>query len=128
MSKKLGELNSIFTKSEQQTEELHHHIIVLVTCPNKKVSEQITEILLEKRLAACVNIIANVSSHYLWKGKKESSKEVLMIIKTRTELFERLAESIIKNHPYDLPEIIALPIVQGSVKYLKWIDKETRRN
>ncbi len=128
MSKNLGESKSIFTKSERQTEESHRHIIVLVTCPNKKVSKEITETLLEKRLAACVNIIADVSSHYLWKDKKESSKEFLMIIKTRTELFERLAESVIKNHPYDLPEIIAFPIVQGSVKYLKWIDEGTKRN
>jgi periplasmic divalent cation tolerance protein len=121
-------INSFFSKKKQQTEELFRYIVVFITCPNKKVSEKIAEILLEKKLAACINILDNVTSYYWWKSEKESSQEVLMIVKTRRELLKKLTTNVIEAHPYDLPEIIAVPLVGGSISYLKWIDKETRKN
>ncbi len=121
-------LNSFYGMPKQQAEKDFRHIVVFITCPSKEVSEKIAEILLEKRLAACINIVAKVISHYWWKSEKESSLEVLMIVKTRRELLKKLTKNVIETHPYDVPEIIAVPIVGGSVNYLNWIDKETGRN
>ena len=100
-------------------------VIVFITCPNEKVSEEISAILLEKRLAACINI-TNIKSFYWWKGKKESSHEIMMIIKTKDRLLKELTIKVLEAHPYDLPEIIAIPIVGGSNDYLKWIENETK--
>ncbi len=100
-------------------------VIVFITCPNEKVSEEILAILLEKRLAACINI-TSIKSFYWWKGKKESSHEIMMIIKTKDRLLKELTTKVLEAHPYDLPEIIAIPIVGGSNDYLKWIEDETK--
>ena len=102
------------------------HVIVLVTCPNLRCARKVSRALLDKRLAACVNTIKGLSSEYLWKGKIERRGEVLLIIKTRKSLVKRVKKSVKENHPYDVPEIIALPIVSGSKGYLNWINSETR--
>jgi len=81
-------------------------------------------LLVSKRLAACVQILPGLESHYRWKGKQEASKEVLLIIKTRTSLYKPLEKAILKHHPYEVPEILCLPITRGSKSYLNWIDKE----
>jgi periplasmic divalent cation tolerance protein len=104
------------------------YILVMVTAPTQEVGSQLIEMLIEKKLAACVNMIAPVNSCYLWQGKSYDEEEVLLIVKTRAELFEAEIVPAIKSiHPYDVPEIIALPILMGSQSYLDWIGEMTER-
>ena len=102
------------------------YIVVLVTVGNKKEAKKITDKILNERLAACVNAVPNISSHYWWKGKLQSSKESLLIIKTNKNLFEKLKKSIKKIHTYTVPEIIAMPIIAGNKDYLSWIDESLK--
>ena len=99
-------------------------IVVLVTCGSAKQAQRIARMLVEKRLAACGNIFqAPVKSIYRWKGKVESAKEYLLVIKSSRRRFGALREMVKRLHSYDVPEIIALPIVEGSGEYLKWIEE-----
>lgn len=100
------------------------HIVVLVTIDSEDTAEKITAALLDNRKAACVNIVPDVDSHYWWKGKQESTEESLLIIKTRAELLDDVVKLVKANHPYSVPEIIALPIIGGNEDYLKWIEEE----
>ena len=104
----------------------HHFLVVLVTCPNAVVARRIARVLVQKNLAACVNIVSSVESIFLWEAKLERSKEQLLIIKTTKACFNVLRQAIIKLHPYDIPEVIALPIVQGHSPYLQWILANTQ--
>ena len=99
--------------------------IVLSTCGSRKEAETIARDIVERKLAACVNIMP-VRSYYRWKGKIEASREYLMIVKTRSEVFPRLKARILFLHPYQLPEVISLKIENGYKKYLDWINKEIR--
>ena len=81
--------------------------------------------LLTARLAACVNIVADVSSYYRWQGKIEDANETLLMVKSRTVLLDNLIECVKGLHSYEVPEIIALPILGGNVDYLRWIENET---
>lgn len=102
------------------------YIVVLVTVPSRDVGKQIAFTLLEKKLAACVNILPRVQSLYVWQGKVCDEEEVYLIIKSRLELFANdLVPAIQAIHPYEVPEIIALPLVHGSPAYLAWIDEMT---
>jgi periplasmic divalent cation tolerance protein len=102
------------------------HIVVLITVPSKEIAEKITSALLEQNLAACVNIAAPIHSLYTWENKICEDEEMLLIIKSRAELFEnRLVPAVQAAHPYEVPEIIALPILMGSKSYLDWIDGST---
>ncbi|MFH1223678.1 MAG: divalent-cation tolerance protein CutA [Pseudomonadota bacterium] len=101
------------------------YIMVLVTASSKKEAEKIAGAVLKKRLAACVNMIPGIMSLFHWKGKIENAKEVLLLIKTRTQLFGKLEKTVRKNHSYSVPEVVAVPIIKGSDKYLKWIKQET---
>jgi|TARA_B100000315_G_C14583383_1_gene591652 periplasmic divalent cation tolerance protein len=101
-------------------------ILVLVTTSNSKEARFITDDIITKRLAACVNIIDNVHSIYLWKDSKEQSKETLLLIKTKEDILKELINRIKKIHSYVNPEIIALPIIDGSEDYLNWIGEETK--
>ena len=101
-------------------------IVVLITTPSQDVARQIAVALLEQKLAACVNVLPGVRSYYSWKGKPQEDEEVLLLVKTRAALFEsRLIPAVRAVHPYELPEIIALPISFGLEGYLKWINEET---
>lgn len=82
-------------------------------------------LLISKRLAACVQLVPNLESHYRWEGKKETSKEILLIIKTKAPLYKKVESAILKNHSYQVPEIICLPITKGSKAYLDWLSHET---
>ncbi|MDO6425791.1 divalent-cation tolerance protein CutA [Thalassotalea sp. 1_MG-2023] len=97
--------------------------IVLCTCPSNEVANEIAESLVKQSIAACVNIISNVSSVYLWQGNIEKDVEVQLIIKSKAAIFKQLADTIIKLHPYDVPEIIALDINKGNQDYLTWLDE-----
>lgn len=101
-------------------------IIVFVTCASKFQAQKIAQALIKDKLAACVNLVNPINSLFWWKGKVDSSKEILLIIKTKKNLFDRLERLVKSLHSYDVPEIIALPIVKGSKKYLDWINDSTR--
>jgi periplasmic divalent cation tolerance protein len=97
-------------------------IVVLVTCGSVKEARMIARALVERKLAACVNILPSaVESIYLWKGKVESAKEFLLVIKTARRQFSAVESEVRRLHSYEVPEIIALPIATGSRDYLSWI-------
>lgn len=101
-------------------------IVIFVTVGNRREARKIAKRLVNSRLAACVNLTAPVESIYWWKGKVEASGEVLLIIKTCRELFAQVETEIRKLHTYKTPEIICLPIIEGSADYLKWLDDSVR--
>lgn len=101
------------------------YIIVFNTCNSAEVASSIAEMLVSKKLAACVNIVKGIESVYQWQGKIEHEQEILLIIKTRQSLFSQLEQAIQKLHNYELPEIIAVPIVLGEKNYLNWIQSAT---
>ena len=101
------------------------YIIVFITAPNEKEAACIGQTIVGERLAACVNIIPSVRSIYRWQGSVEDEQEVLMIAKTRKSLFERLQKRIKELHSYSVPEIIGLPLIEGSKEYLDWLGQET---
>lgn len=99
-------------------------IVVLVTCGSAKEARKIARALVEQRIAACVNLLTTpVESVYRWKGRVESAKEFLLIIKTTQARFVKLRDAVKRLHSYDLPEIIALPIASGGAAYLNWISE-----
>ncbi len=100
-------------------------IVVFVTTKDEEEAARIAEVLVEKKLAACVNIIKGVRSIYTWNGAIQDEHEAQMAIKTRQELFPLLKAEVKRLHSYSTPEIIALPIVAGSSAYLEWIEKAT---
>jgi periplasmic divalent cation tolerance protein len=101
-------------------------IVVMITAPSVDVGRKIANTLLEQKLAACVNILSPINSLYTWQGKIHDDVEVLLIVKSRAELFEeKLVPAVQAVHPYEVPEIIALPILMGSKNYLEWINEVT---
>jgi periplasmic divalent cation tolerance protein len=96
--------------------------IILCTCPDKDTAEKIACLLVEDQLAACVNILPNITSIYQWQGQLERAEELLLLIKARHDCYPALEAMIKKHHPYQLPEIIAVPIERGLPEYLHWID------
>ncbi|KAJ8406722.1 hypothetical protein AAFF_G00296380 [Aldrovandia affinis] len=97
------------------------HSAAFVTCPNEQVAKDLARGIVEKKLAACVNIIPKITSVYEWQGKIEEDNEVLLMIKTRSSKVSALAEYVRSNHPYEVAEVISLPIDQGNPPYLKWL-------
>ena len=97
-------------------------IIVLSTVGGADEAERIAETLVEQGLAACVNVIPGLVSIYRWKGRVQRDGECLLLIKTRAERFEALRQAIVSLHPYELPEVVALPIAAGHEPYLAWLD------
>jgi len=98
------------------------HQIILCTCPDQKSAEDIAEHLIIHKLAACINIIAGVTSIYEWQGKIEKSQEYQMLIKSHSDKYSEIEKAIKSLHPYELPEIIAVPIERGHPDYLQWIN------
>lgn len=101
------------------------YLIVFVTVSSKEEAEKIAEGVLGEKLAACVNIIDTVHSHFWWQGKIDNAKEALLIIKTKKALINKLIRKVKSVHSYELPEIIALPIIYGSKEYLDWVNEST---
>ena len=99
--------------------------IALVTAPDLRTARRLAKAALQVRLAACVNLLPRIESHYWWQGKVESSTEVLLVIKTRSTLLPKLEQLIVKEHPYDTPEFVVLPITRGNRRYLSWISLST---
>ena len=106
---------------------MEEYIQVLTTTEKKEDGEKIAKALLEKRLAGCIQLVGPIVSTYWWKGNVETAEEWLCFIKSKKDLYEELEESIKKIHPYETPEIIAMPIVAGSKDYLKWLSNELKK-
>jgi periplasmic divalent cation tolerance protein len=103
------------------------YVAVLITAPSTEVAREIGRALLEKRLVACTNVIPGLNSLYWWQGNIEDDSEVMMVCKTRADVFEsKLVPAVVELHPYDVPAIVALPILMASPDYLTWIDDEVR--
>lgn len=96
--------------------------VVLVTAPNSAVAKTIAEALVSENLAKCVNIVKDIKSIFHWEGKVQQEKELLLIIKTKKEKFPSLMAKVRELHPYTVPEIIALPIVEGFEEYMGWLN------
>lgn len=102
------------------------YIVIYCTVPNKNEGREIAKALVSNHFVACVNIIDKVESIFSWDGKMTEEKEALMIIKTKKEMFSNVNHVIHKLHSYNVPEVIAIPIVEADEVYLKWIAHETR--
>lgn len=100
-------------------------IVVYITAPNEEEAARIAKALVEERLAGCINIVKDIRSIYSWQGKIEDEPEVLMIAKTHRNLFETLKNRTKELHSYTVPEIIAIPIIEGSEDYLNWLKQVT---
>lgn len=100
--------------------------VVLITAPKGKEANRLSELLLKRKLCACVNIIKGVDSFFWWKGKVDSAKESLMMLKTKQSLLPMLIKEVKAAHSYDVCEVIALPIIAGSIEYLGWVQTSCR--
>lgn len=99
-------------------------ILVLTTCASEEEARRIARALVERRLAACVNVLSGLRSVYRWKGAVEEESECLLLIKSRRDLFEALRAAIEALHSYELPEVLALAVVEGAEAYLGWLERE----
>jgi len=102
------------------------HVVVLSTVARAEDAERIGRELVERGLAACVNVVPGLVSIYRWQGQVETQEERLLVIKTRGERFEALREALVALHPYEVPEVVALPIAAGHAPYLAWLDDNSR--
>ena len=98
------------------------YILIMVTASSREEAEKIATTLLERKLIACANILGPVSSRFWWQGKIDSAEEYMIFMKTKRELFDQVADNVKQLHSYEVPEIIALPIVEGAKPYLEWIN------
>ena len=97
------------------------YVAVFITAPDEDTAADIAKVLVGGGLAACANIVRNVRSIYKWQGKMEDESEVLMIVKTSSDKFSALESKVREMHPYDVPEIVSVPITQGSDPYIEWL-------
>ena len=100
-------------------------LIVLCTCPDPESASQLAEALLKQRLAACINQVSGVTSLYRWEGQIQRDQEIQLLIKTTASAYPQLELLINEVHPYELPEILAVPVTMGSQAYLNWIEDNT---
>ena len=98
------------------------YCLAIITCPSKKEAAKVKDLLLDNRLVACVNIIKGVNSFFWWQGKTEAASEIMLLAKTTRAKFKKIIACVTEIHPYDVPEIIAIPIIDGNKPYLDWID------
>ena len=96
-------------------------VVVFVTCPPGEEATRLARLLVSEKLAACVNVVGPIRSLYWWEGKVQDDAESLLVIKTRAERFPRLRDRIQQEHPYEVPEILALDVVDGAPAYLDWV-------
>ena len=101
-------------------------IVVLSTCATEEEAEKLARLLVEERLAACVNVAPRMRSYYRWKGKMEETDECLLIIKSSRGLFGALRAALERAHSYETPEALAIPVVDGAGPYLRWMDENLR--
>ena len=103
-------------------------IVIFITCHDAEEAQNIAELLLEQRLAACVNIIPGINSSFWWEGKIDTATENLLMVKTRSTKLSEIVQSVKTVHSNTVPEIIALPVSGGNQDYLDWIDNEVSEN
>ena len=103
-----------------------HIWLVLVTVPDRKTARHLAQSILRARLAACVNLVPGLESHYWWQNKLEHSAEILLLIKSTRQHLVRLEELVLKQHPYDTPEVIAWPLGSGNARYLAWLETSVK--
>jgi len=104
-------------------EQRSAHVVVFITASSSDEARSIATALVERRLAACVNIAPGVRSLFRWQGKVEDQEEVLMVVKSRGDLLPSIIEAVKELHSYSVPEVIAIPILAGSPDYLHWLDE-----
>lgn len=102
------------------------YVVLFITTAADEEAQLISRVLLERRMAACINIVPGVSSLFWWQGSIDSAQESLLIVKTRASLLDDIVQLVKKIHSNDVPEIIALPVVGGNQDYLEWVGKEVR--
>jgi periplasmic divalent cation tolerance protein len=102
-------------------------VVVITTLPDRVSARTLGEALVRERLAACINVMAECTSIYHWQGVVETAAEVPLWIKTRTALYPSVEQYIRTHHPYDLPEVIAIPLTAGLAPYLEWVERETQQ-
>lgn len=107
--------------------EMTDVILVLATAPSEEMAAKLAKALVDEELAACGNILPGVRSIHRWKGKVEDEQEVILLLKTRADLFEALKERLVEQHPYDCPEVLRLPVEAGHLPYLEWVRESVRR-
>jgi periplasmic divalent cation tolerance protein len=100
-------------------------LVVLITCPPDK-AQGLAETLVEERVAACVNVVPTLQSVYRWKGAVQNEGEALLLVKTTRDRFDALKALVLKNHPYELPEVISFTVDRGHAPYLEWVVESTR--
>jgi len=100
-------------------------VIILTTYPDASSAKEAARVLVDRQLAACVNLLPEMTSIYRWEGSIESGQEQQLLIKTRRSLFSEVRDYILENHPYALPEILCIPVLTGSDDYLNWIETTT---
>jgi periplasmic divalent cation tolerance protein len=101
-------------------------MLVLTTLPSAEAAAELAKAVVEEKLAACANLLPAVRSIYRWQGRVQDESEVLVLFKTRQEHFERLKSRVLELHPYEIPEVLAVPVEQGYQAYLDWLAQETR--
>jgi periplasmic divalent cation tolerance protein len=101
-------------------------LVVLVTAPSAEKAAELARALVDERLAACGNVVPGLRSIYRWEGKVQDDAEALLVLKTTRARFEALRDRVLALHPYQVPEVLALPVEAGSAAYLAWIAAETR--
>ena len=101
-------------------------LVVLVTAPSAEQAAALARALVEARLAACGNVVPGLRSIYRWEGRVQDEPEALLVLKTTRDRLEALRERLLALHPYDVPEVLALPVEAGSAAYLAWLAAETR--
>jgi periplasmic divalent cation tolerance protein len=106
--------------------EAERAIVVWTTAPNREAASRLAECLIAERLAACVSQLPGVLSRYRWRGAIEEAAEVLVIVKTRAALEEALVRRLVELHPYEVPEVLVLPVIGGHPPYLDWIHEATQ--
>jgi periplasmic divalent cation tolerance protein len=106
--------------------EVSNYVVGMVTCSSLVEARKLAKLVLTKKLAACVNILGGVESHYWWQGKLERANECLLLIKTTKAKADAATRAIKSAHSYEVPEVIFLPIMQGERSYLSWIRKSVR--
>lgn len=102
-------------------------VVVFITVPNKQSASKISDLLLDKQLVACVNIISDVESYFWWDKKIDKANELLLIAKSCADCLDDIAELVKQNHEYEVPEIIALPIVYADQEYMRWIEQSVKK-
>lgn len=103
-----------------------NQLVIFCTCPDRESGERLATILVEERMAACVNLVSGITSLYSWQGALKREPECLLLIKTSADRYDALRQRLRALHPYETPEIIALPIRHGDPDYLAWLTENTR--